>query len=110
MTVSLRAGAETRIPRAGRGKENLRGGRGRGGGGGARIVKPVTVRNGKLVKQDLRTSSLPGILTDSSPEVNGPGPTEIKPGLGTFLKSKAVPDIHQKLLQVGLNETLRHIS
>ena len=69
-------------------------------------MKPVTVRNGKLVKQDLRTSSLPGILTDSSPEVNGPGPTEIKPGLGTFLKSKAVPDIHQKLLQVGLNETL----
>ena len=109
VTVSLRAGAETRIPRAGRGKENLRGGRGRGGGG-ARIVKPVTVRNGKLVKQDLRTSSLPGILTDSSPEVNGPGPTEIKPGLGTFLKSKAVPDIHQKLLQVGLNETLKYIS
>ena len=31
VTVSLRAGAETRIPRAGRGKENLRGGRGRGG-------------------------------------------------------------------------------
>ena len=97
MSVSLRGGPETRIPRAGKGKENLRGGRVRGGG--ARIVKPVTLRSGKLVKQDLRTSSLPGVLTDSSPEVNAPVPAEIKPGLGTFLKSKAVPDIHRKLLQ-----------
>ena len=107
MTVSLRGGPETRIPRAGKGKENLRGGRVRGGG--ARIVKPVTLRNGKLVKQDLRPSSLSGVLSDSSPEVNAPVPTEIKPGLGTFLKSKAVPDIHQKLLQVGPNEALKYI-
>ena len=62
-------------------------------------MKLVTVRNGKLLKQDLRTSSLPGILTDSAPENNSPVSTEIKPGLCTFLKSKAVPDIHQKLLQ-----------
>ena len=106
MAVSLRGGGTsetTRIPRAGRGKENLRGGRGRGAG--ARIVKPVTIKNGKLTRQELRTSSLPGILTESSPETNAPVPTELKPGLGTFLKSKAVPDIHAKLLQkIRLNK------
>ena len=104
LAVSLRGGgtSETRIPRAGRGKENLKGGRGRGG---ARIVKPVTVRNGKLTRQDLRPSSLPGVLTESSPETNTPPVTELKPGLGTFLKSKAVPDIHAKLLQkIRLNK------
>ena len=90
---------ETRIPRAraGRGKENLR-------GGGARNVK--------LEQIDLRTSSVSGILTESSPEINGPvtqysststSSTDLKPVLGNFLR--AVPDIHQKLLlKIRLNK------
>ena len=87
---------ETRIPR---GKENLR-----------------VVRNVKLGQQDLRTSSVSGILTESSPEINGPLPqfsssstststSELKPVLVNFLKPRAVPDIHQKLLQtIRLNK------
>ena len=87
---------ETRIPR---GKENLR-----------------VVRNVKLVQHDLQTSSVSGILTESSPEINGPLPqfsssstststSELKPVLVNFLKPRAVPDIHQKLLQtIRLNK------
>ena len=93
MALSLRA-TETKIPQAPgqKGKENLRAGR------GAKIVKPVSIR-----KQDLRSSSVSGILTETSQDSNTSvyrrgSTTDLKPGLGLVLQSKAVPDIHQKLL------------
>ena len=83
---------ETRIPRArsGRGKENLR--------GGTRIVK--------LEQQELPTFSVSGILTESSPEINVPL-TQYSSTSTTdnFLKPRALPDIHQKLLlKIRLNK------
>jgi len=104
-TVTSKQGqALTRIPRLPQGKENLR-----GGGRGARVVKPVA-----RPKQ----SSLTEISPPSEPNDEGAPYTSIKanitvnstpirPGARSpvFISSKAVPDLHNKILaKIRLNK------
>ena len=102
VTVPLRAGAETRVSRVPivKGKEN------RGGGrvGGARIAKPVTTRRYNIPRQVLGSSSAPGVLTEAPQDeenlqVRRPKSSPVLPVTGLVLKSKVVPDLHQKFLK-----------
>ena len=100
--MPLRAGAETRVSRVPivKGKEN------RGGGrvGGARIAKPVTTRRYNIPRQVLGSSSAPGVLTEAPQDeenlqVRRPKSSPVLPVTGLVLKSKVVPDLHQKFLK-----------
>ena len=86
----MNLGGESKIPKVPgiKGKEN----RGRGG---ARIVKPVNTKRLNIEKLEQRSSSVPGILIES-PQEDRNSPL---PPVPVILKSKAVPDIHVRLLK-----------
>jgi len=97
-------GVSARVPGV-KGKEN----RGRGG---ARIAKPVNTKRFNIEKQELRASSVPGILIEFPqqesnsplpPSSTSPVPIILKSSSASqvpiILKSKAVPHLHQVLLK-----------
>ena len=94
VSVALRAvppSTETKIPKApaAKGKENRGGGR-----GGARIAKPVSTRRFNIQKAELRSSA---VLTETLEDTQNVSSS--RAGAACMLKSRVVPDLHEKFLK-----------
>jgi len=97
----------TRIPKVpSRGKENVR----RGRGGGVRIIKPVVVTKTEYSGQVLSQPPPSELVTDKDINITTPAASKTIPVVvgaksPVYISSKAVPDLHNKILaKIRLNK------